>query len=214
VDYYYWPWPPVEIVNHGSWWPFAGSALLFLGGLLGVYITNKGASGRHSIEMLAAQGRHEQQLAAMRAEGRADRNLQRANTFREEVANILAERWDTITAAGILADAVNEYVKAGEKGVPPAPRTHPLLDVRAQQLPQFRKVEHLVIRASLLTNDQEATSVLADIRDISDSWKRILMATSKGRDPYMEWSDLQDKVRDAFQRLEAVTQRIVTSESS
>lgn len=52
-----------------------GSALLFIGGLIGVWCTNKNANQRQR-----------EQLATMEAEGRAGQAAERNDRFREEVA--------------------------------------------------------------------------------------------------------------------------------
>jgi hypothetical protein len=130
VDYYYvWPWPPVEILNEASPWQwltpigaFVGVVLLFFGGLIGVYLSNDAASKRqrqeldviqtrHDTEMTTAQRRHEEQLAAMRAEGRAERAAQRNDRFREEVANLIGEKWKTVNIAYELAEAADQYFR-------------------------------------------------------------------------------------------------------
>jgi hypothetical protein len=106
VEYAYWVYPwPVEIINELSPWVWLapligliGSALLFIGGLIGVRWTNSNADQRH-----------QEQLAAMHAEARADRAAERNNRFREEVANLLGERWATDKAAYELATAADEY---------------------------------------------------------------------------------------------------------
>ena len=118
MDYWVYPWP-VEIINETSQWAWLapvlgliGSGLLFIGGLIGVWWTNNNADRRHR-----------EQLAATQAEGRADRAAERNDRFREEVANLLGERWATDKAAYKLATAADEYHTDHERPeVPPGER--------------------------------------------------------------------------------------------
>jgi hypothetical protein len=226
VDYYYvWPWPPVEVVNDASPWQwitpggaFVGTVLLFSGGLIGVHITNKAAARRtkdeldaantkHTAAMTAAQNQHDEQLSAMRSEGRAERAAQRNHRFREEVANLLGERWATENAAYKLATAGDEYNIDVETGVSPRERSSKVLDVRNEHTPQLNKVELLAIRASLLTDNADVSSVLYEIRAVAQKWKDLVDG-----DPIETFMEIRAGLDTGFAELEKLTRKLVTSD--
>jgi hypothetical protein len=235
MDYWVYPWP-VEIVNEGSQWAWLapilsliGSALLFGGGLYGVFKTNAAATNRqqqaldaarlrhdadlaaqqkhHEEQLAAEQKHHEEQLATMRAENRAERAGQRNDRFREEVANLLGERWATEKAAYELAtNAANYYADLNNPAVA-SERVAELLQFRDEYTPQLNKVEHLAIRASLLTNDVEISAVLDEIRMAAQGWKNLV-----NQDPIEEFVGIRDRLDNDFARLEELTRRLVTSD--
>jgi hypothetical protein len=226
VDYYYvWPWPPVEVVNDASPWQwvtpvgaFVGTVLLFFGGLIGVYITKEAAARRqkdeldaantkHTAAMTAAQNQHDEQLSAMRSEGRAERAAERNDRFREEVANLLGERWATENAAYKLATAKDEHNIDVETGVAPNERFKKALDVRNEYTPQLNKVELLAIRASLLTNNVEVSAVLDEIRVVAQMWKDLV-----DRDPIETFMEIRGRLDTGFAELETLTRKLVTSD--
>jgi hypothetical protein len=173
-----------------SIWLWLGPVLLFAAAMITLWFTNWRADQRHREQLVA----------------------QRNDRFREEVAKILAERWDTERAASDLADAVGQYRSDGEMGVVPADQTRKLLTVRDEQLPQFRKVELLAAQAALLSNDARALAALADVREIAEGWKDIIRTLARSGDPHLEYADLLDKVQGTFDRLETVTHSLVTSD--
>jgi hypothetical protein len=205
MDYWLYPWP-VEIINEASFWAWLGpvlgligSGLLFVGGLIGVGWTNKNADRRHW-----------EQLAATKAEGRADRAAQRNDRLREEVANLLGERWATDKAAYQLATAVDEYQTDKERPeVTANERVTKALDVRDEYTPQLNKVEQLAIRASLLTNDAEISSVLNAIRSVAQLWKNLVDS-----DPIETYAEIRDRLSNDFARLESLTRRLVTADGA
>lgn len=214
MDYYDWPWPPIEIINEGSVWQWLapvgaviGSVLLFTGGLIGVYLTNRNASGRHRTEMDAAQRQHEQQLAAMRGEARADRIAQRNDRLREEVGNLIGEKWATNNVAFELAEAAGQFFRDREEQVAPNKRFRNAVDVRNEHTPQLNKVEHLAIRASLLTDDREISGVLDEIRTVAQLWKDLI-----DNDPYEKFIEIRERLETAFTKLETLTRTLVTSD--
>jgi len=86
VDYWVYPWP-VEIINEASPWAWLvpvgaliGSALLFVGGLTGIYLTNKAGAARSKSEGEAAEGRAKMEIEATREKD--FRNWQRDNLLR------------------------------------------------------------------------------------------------------------------------------------
>ena len=206
MDYWVYPWP-VDIVNEASDWVWlapilglVGSSLLFIGGLIGVAWTNRNAGQRHL-----------EQLAAMKVEGRADRAAERNDHLREEVANLLGERWATDNAAYKLATAADEYqIDRDERPqISANQRFNKALEVRDEHTPQLNKVEHLAIRASLLTNDAETLSVLTSIRNVAQLWKNLVDS-----DPIETYSEIRDTLTADFARLEALTRRLVTSDGA
>lgn len=227
-DYWVYPWP-VEIINEASDWAwfgpvlaFVSSALLFAGGLYGVYKTNAAAAKRlqqelgaaqakHDAEMTAATTRHEEQLAAMRDEGRAERAAQRNDRFREEVANLLGERWATENAAYNLAENADEYYKGlkNPTTLENAITAAELLAVRDQDTPQIDKAEHLAIRAALLTNDPVISEVLYEIRTAAQGWKDLVDS-----DQIATFMDIRNLLEDAFEKLEVLTRQLVTSDGA
>ncbi len=205
MDYWVYPWP-VEIINETSQWAWLapvlgliGSGLLFIGGLIGVWWTNNNADRRHR-----------EQLAATQAEGRADRAAERNDRFREEVANLLGERWATDKAAYKLATAADEYHTDHERPeVPPGERFAKALKVRDEHTPQLNRVEHLAIRASLLINDAEISDVLTAIRTVAQLWKDLV-----DRDPIETYIEIRGRLDNAFARLETLTCKLVTSDGA
>jgi hypothetical protein len=207
VDFDYWVYPwPVEIINESSTWVWLapvlgliGSALLFIGGLIGIRWTNNNADQRHR-----------EQLAAMQAEGRADRATERNDRFREEVANLLGERWATDKAAYKLATAADEYhIDKERPEVSANERFTNALKVRDEHTPQLNKVEHLAIRASLLTSDAEISAVLSAIRTSAQLWKDLV-----DRDPIEKYIEIRDGLNNDFARLETLTRTLVTSDGA
>lgn len=205
MNYWVYPWP-IEIINEASFWAWLGpvlgligSALLFVGGLIGVGWTNKNAGQRHW-----------EQLAATKAEGRADRAAERNDHLREEVANLLGERWATDKAAYQLATAVDEYQTDKERpDVSANERFTKALKVRDEHTPQLNKVELLAIRASLLTNDAEISSVLNAIRSVAQLWKNLVDS-----DPIDTYAEIRDRLSNDFARLESLTRRLVTADGA
>lgn len=203
-DYWVYPWP-VEIVNEASDWAwlgpvlaFVGSALLFAGGLIGVWCTNR-----------TANKRHREQLDLTRAEGRADRAAERNDRFREEVANLLGERWTTEKAAYKLAENAEEYYNGLNNPTVNAVTIAQLLQVRDDHTPQLNKVEHLAIRAALLMNDPQISEVLNEIRTAAQGWKNLVAG-----DHYGTFIGIRDRLDAAFERLEVLTRRLVTSDGA
>lgn len=194
---------PVEITNQTSsllqWMPFYGSVLLFAASMITVWLTNR-----------AANRRHREQVSTTHAEGRAERAARRNDRFREEVANLLGERWQTENVAYELADAIGEYQRDRDNPeVSPNERFWKARGVRDEHTPQLNKVEHLAIRASLLTNDAEISAVLDEIRTIAQLWKDLV-----DNDPYEKFIEIRDRVRAAFTQLEILTRRLVTSDGA
>ena len=178
---------------------FMGSALLFVGGLIGVWWTNKNADQRQ-------RG----QLATMQAEGRTDRVAQRNDRFREEVANLLGERWATDNAAYELATAADEYsTDKVRPEVSPHDRVTAVLEVRDEHTPQLNKIEHLAICASLLTNDAEISGVLTAIRRAAQVWKELVDG-----DPIEKYMGMRDVLDNSFSQLETFTRTLVTSDGT
>jgi hypothetical protein len=205
MDYWVYPWP-VEITNEASQWAWLapvlgliGSGVLFIGGLVGVCWTNNNADRRHR-----------EQLAATQAEGRADRAAERNDRFREEVANLLGERWATDKAAYKLATAADEYHTDHERPeVSPNERFTKALTVRDEHTPQLNKVEHLSIRASLLTNDAEVSDALNAIRAVAQLWKDLVDV-----DAFEKYTEIRERLDNAFARLETLTRKLVTSDGA
>jgi hypothetical protein len=167
-------------------------------------------NSRHHQDMAAAQQRQDDQLAAMRAEGRADRTAQRNDRFREEVANLIGEKWNTVNAAYELADAVGEFQRTNDDpDVAPKDRFWKARGVRDKYTPQLNKVEHLAIRASLLTNDAETSAMLDEIRTVAQMWKDLV-----ANDPYETFIEIRDRLETAFNQLETLTRKLVTSDGT
>ena len=164
-------------------------------------------NSRHHQDTVAAQAQHDAQLAAMRAEGRADRVAQRTDRFRDEVANLLGERWATEKAAYELATNAAEYHTDLHNPAVENRRIAELLQVRDEYTPQLNKVEHLAIRASLLTNDGEISSVLDGIRIAAQSWKNLV-----DQDPLENFIGMRHTLDGEFARLEQLTRRLVTAD--
>jgi hypothetical protein len=226
MDYWVYPWP-VEIVNEGSQWAWLapilsliGSALLFGGGLYGVFRTNATAAVRqrqeldavklrHDADLAAEQKHHEEQLETVRTENRAERAAQRNDRFREEVANLLGERWATERAAYELATNAAEYYTDLHNPAVAGERIAELLQVRDEHTPQLTKVEHLAIRASLLTNDGQISAVLDGIRMAAQGWKDLV-----DQDPMENFIGIRDRLDNDFARVEDLTRRLVTSDGA
>lgn len=220
MDYWVYPWP-VEIVNQASPWAWLapilallGSALLFSGGLYGVHKTNEAAANRqrselnaaqakHNAEMAAAQAHHDEQLTALRTEGRADRAAERNDRFRQEVANLLGERWATEKAAYKLAENADDHFTG--QGV----TSEDLQKVRNEHTPQLNKVEHLAIRAALLTNDWKILAVLTQVRTAAQGWMDLVDGA-----PMATFISVRDRLDGAFEELEALTRQLVTSDGA
>ncbi|OBH25189.1 hypothetical protein A5692_03565 [Mycobacterium sp. E342] len=144
----------------------------------------------------AAYRRHREQLAA-------DRN----DRFRQEVADLLGERYATVDAAYRLADASAQHDDAVANGAPPADRVAKFLAVREKHTPQLNTVEHLAIRAALLTNNTELIAKLDQIRTASQGWKDLV-----DKDPVEVFIKMRDDLDTAFAELETLTRQLVTSD--
>ncbi|WAI52978.1 hypothetical protein OUZ54_13850 [Mycobacterium avium subsp. paratuberculosis] len=205
MDYWVYPWP-VDIVNEASAWAWlgpvlglVGSGVLFVGGLVGVWCTNRNADKRHR-----------EQLDTTRAEGRADRAAERNDRLREEVANLLGERWATDKAAYKLATAADEYKTDRQRPeVSANERFNKALQVRDEHTPQFNKVEQLAIRAWLLTTDAGISSTLDAIRTVAQLWKDLVDS-----DPIETYTEIRDRLNKDFGRLEVLTRQLVTSDGA
>ena len=167
---------------------FCGSVLLFVAAIITVWRTNQNT----------------------RREGRRDRAAQRADRFGEEVANLLGERWATEKAAYELATAADEYHTDTENPeVSPNKRFTKAVRVRDKHTPQLNKVEHLAIRASLLTNDDEISAALDEIRTVAQLWKDLIDS-----DAIEKFMEIRDRLETAFSELETLTRRLVTSDGA
>jgi hypothetical protein len=165
---------------------FCGSVLLFAGSMIVLWRTNK-----------AADRRHRQQLTA-----------ERNDRFREEVSNLIGEKWETVNVAYELAEAAGEYHRtAGAPDVAPRDRFWKARGVRDKHTPQLNKVEHMAIRASLLTNDTETSAVLDEIQTVAQLWKDLV-----DNDPYEKFIEIRDRLQTAFNQLETLTRKLVTSD--
>jgi hypothetical protein len=146
-------------------------------------------------------------LKNTREEGRRGRAAQRNDRFREEVANLLGEKYLTVDAAEKLADDAKGGYDDVEGEVPPADRVGKVLTVREQQASQLNKVEHLAIRAALLTNDTEIIAVLGETRTAAQMWKDLV-----DKNPYETFMEIRDRLEAAFDQLETLTRKLVTSD--
>lgn len=171
-------------------------------------------NSRHYQDIKAAQERQEEQLSAMRGEGRADRAAARADRFREDVAGILAERWPTLDAAMDLADAVAQYREHREnREVPPQERAATFDKVRLGTRENLNRFIQLVIRASLLTNDPDVLAILKGLRDSAkDAWNAMKGTLNGDGDPYEKEAAFRETFNSKLTDLETATRRLVTSE--
>lgn len=166
---------------------FCGSLLLFAAAMITLWRTNK-----------AAERRLDRQLCA-----------DRADRLRTEVADLLGERWATEKAAYELATNADQYQTDLHNSTVPAERVAKLLKVRDEHTPQLNKVEHLAIRASLLTNDAAISAVLDEIRTAAQGWKDLV-----GGDPIEKFIEIRDKLDAKFGELETLTRNLVTSDGA
>jgi hypothetical protein len=167
--------------------PFCGSVLLFTASMIVLWRTLKNT----------------------REEGRRGRAAQRNDRFREEVANLIGERWATEKAAYELATNAAEYHTDLHNEAVESERIAELLQVRDEYTPQLNKVEHLAIRASLLTNDGQISAVLDEIRTAAQGWKDLV-----DQDPIEKFIGIRDRLDNDFARLEDLTRRLVTSDGA
>jgi hypothetical protein len=196
----------VEIVSHSDWWqpwlPFAGSALLFLGAMVTLWLTNR-----------AARKRQERELQAQRIENVADRAAARAESLRTEVAAVLAARPATLDSQRALFEAtiVHRRDLMDQSGaVSPADSSKKLFDARSGHLKMSDELEQAVIRALLLTNDASIDAALQKVRAIAHNWYKPIEATTAGPSE-AQWDSLQTlgaELTSALDELESATRKL------
>jgi hypothetical protein len=192
----------VEIVSHSEWWqpwlPFAGSALLFLGAMFTLWLTNR-----------AARKRQERELAEKRVENIADRAAARADTLRNEVATILAERPPTLESQRALFEATLQHKnEMYDSSVSPNESSGRVMSVRTLHIELCDRLEQEVIRALLLTDDPEIDAALTKVRAIAHNWNEPMKAA---QDESRDWEGLMDlgkNLTTALDELEGATRKL------
>lgn len=192
----------VEIITHSQWWqpwlPFAGSALLFLGAMLTLVLTNR-----------AARKRQERELAEKRIENIADRAAARAETLREAVATILAERPATLESQRELFEATLQHKnELYDSSVSPRESAHKVLTVRGMHIELCDRLEQEVIRALLLTDDPGIDAALTKVRTIAHNWNEPMKAA---QDENRDWDGLMqlgNELTTALDELETATRKL------
>jgi hypothetical protein len=198
----------VEVVIHSEswrpWLPFAGSALLFLGAMLTLALTNR-----------AARKRQERELAEKRIENIADRAAARADTLRDEVATILADRPATLQSQRELFEATLQHKNdIHNSSVSPNERATKVITVRDLHIDFCDRLEQKVIRALLLTEDPEIDAALTRVRTIAHNWNEPMKAA---QDESRDWDGLMQLGNDlttALDDLEKATRKLTAIQFS
>lgn len=198
----------VEIVSHSEWWqpwlPFAGSALLFAGAMLTLWLTNR-----------AARKRQERELAAKRKENIADRAAARVDTLRNEVATILAERPATLDSQRALFEATLQHKnELHDSSVSAHESVGKVMTVRALHIALCDRLEHQVIRAQLLSDDYEIDAALNKLRTIAHNWNEPMKAA---QDDSRDWDGLMQlgkELTTALDELEKATRKLTAIQFS
>ncbi|MCU1695727.1 MAG: hypothetical protein JWR34_1790 [Mycobacterium sp.] len=198
----------VEVVSHSEWWqpwlPFAGSALLFIAAMLTLALTNR-----------AARKRQERELAEKRIENIADRVAARADTLREAVATILAERPATLESQRKLFEATLQHKnEMYDSSVSPHESSGRVMTVRGLHIELCDRLEQEVIRALLLTEDPEIDAALTKVRTIAHNWNEPMKAA---QDESRDWDGLMQlgkELTTALDALEKATRKLTAIQFS
>jgi hypothetical protein len=70
-------------------------------------------------------------------------------------------------------------------------------------------VEHLAIRASLLTTDRDISTILDEIRTSAQMWKDLVDS-----DPIEKYVEIRNSLDANFAKLETLTRNVVTSDGN
>lgn len=180
---------------------FCGTVILFGGSMVVLWRTNKAAFKRQTRE-----------LDAKKDEAKANRAAARADQLRVEVAAILAERPTTLESQRDLFDATLQHRMEIEANVSPAERTRKVLDVRQVHIDHSDKLEQLVIRALLLTTDQEIDAALTKVRAVAHNWNEPMVAAGAVND-VEEFQAHGGRLTAALDELEAATRKLTAVEA-
>jgi hypothetical protein len=182
---------------------FSGTLVLFTGTMIALWRTNKAASTRQKAE-----------IEAKRLEGVADRASARAYQLRVEVAAILAERPTTLDSQRRLFEATFQHrVEVDADTVSPAERSRKVLDVRQLHIEHSDKLEHLVIRALLLTTDANIEAALSKVRSIAHNWNEPMLAAQSEPNNVEKFDGLRTRLTTALDELETATRKLTAIES-
>jgi hypothetical protein len=157
----------------------------------------------------AARKRQERELEMKRLENIADRAAARADTLREEVATILAERPATLDSQRELFSATLQHKnEMYDSSISPRESTGKVMTVRALHIELCDRLEHEVIRAQLLTDDPDIDAALSKVRTIAHNWNEPMKAA---QDESRDWDGLMQLGNDlttALDELERATRKL------